>query len=81
MPAAKRFIGAKEIQADLGVSKVQAYKILHMFGARGQLIRPDPSGTGKGPRTIRVRQSVYEAWLNGMDGGDPAATKKRGKTA
>lgn len=81
MPAARRFVDAKFIQADLGVSKVYAYNLLHMFGERGQLIRPDPKGSGKGPRTMRVRATIYEAWLEEQDGGDPTNSKRKGRIA
>lgn len=54
------YYDSKDIQEALKVGKRKANEIMHMFEARGELFR-----YGK---TMRVRKTYFDAWLNRMDG-------------
>lgn len=58
---------SKDIMEILNVGKRKANEILHIFDQRGELLRC-------GGKTMRVRKSYFDAWLNRMDG--PEQRKK-----
>lgn len=60
------YYDTKDIMDVLKVGKRKANEIMHMFEARGELFR-----FGK---TMRVRKTYFENWLNRMDG--PEKRKK-----
>lgn len=55
-----RYYDARDIMDILKVGKHKANEIMHMFDERGEMLR-----VGK---TMRVRKSYFEAWLNRIDG-------------
>ena len=60
------YYDSKDIMDVLKVGKRKANEIMHMFDQRGEMFR-----FGK---TMRVRKTYFDAWLNRMDG--PEKRKK-----
>lgn len=58
--AERLYYDTQDIMDVLKVGKRKANEIMHMFDARGELFR-----CGK---TMRVRKTYFEAWLNRLDG-------------
>lgn len=54
------YYDSKDIQTILKVGKRKANEILHMFDQRGEMF--------KDGRTMRIRKTYFEAWLNRKDG-------------
>ena len=54
------YYDTKDIMDVLKVGKRKANEIMHMFDERGEMFR-----FGK---TMRVRKTYFEAWLNRLDG-------------
>lgn len=55
-----RYYDTKDIMDVLKVGKRKANEIMHMFEQRGEMFK-----LGK---TMRVRKTYFDAWLNRMDG-------------
>ncbi len=55
-----RYYDTKDIMDVLKVGKRKANEIMHIFEQRGEMFR-----LGK---TMRVRKTYFDAWLNRMDG-------------
>ena len=58
MPAAKRYYSTADIQTMLGISRTKSNQIMHMFEARGQLLRVG--------NLLRVEVRTFENWLREM---------------
>ena len=55
-----RYYDTQDIMDVLKVGKHKANEIMHMFEQRGEMFRHG--------KTMRVRKSYFEAWLERMDG-------------
>ena len=55
-----RYYDSKDVMEILKVGKRKANEIMHMFEQRGEMFRHG--------KTMRVRKTYFEAWLNRVDG-------------